>query len=93
MTVQVTPLSADSMGLAVVRKGLAGFVVRELQRGSGNYDFDWDVKCVHRGHEDYQVTRPRREMLSMGGLSALDTSPPGAGVGRSRSGNRRGGRS
>lgn len=84
MTIQVTPLSADSMGLAVVAKGLAGFVVRELQRGSGNYDFDWDVKCARRGHEDYRVTRPRSEMTSLGGLApqaamemrARLTSPP-----------------
>jgi hypothetical protein len=78
MTIQVTPLSTDSMGLAVVPKGLTGFVVRELQRGSGNYDFDWDVKCARRGHEDYRVTRPRGEMASLGGLSALAASPRSA---------------
>jgi hypothetical protein len=76
MTVHVTPLSADSEGLAVVGKGRAGFVVRELQRGSGNYDFDWEVKCVRRGHEDFRVIRPHSEMASLGGLPAVGTSPP-----------------
>jgi hypothetical protein len=75
MTVHVTPLSADSVGLAVVAKGPAGFVVRELQRGSGNYGFDWDVKCVRRGHEDYRVLRPRAEMVSLDGQAALRASP------------------
>jgi hypothetical protein len=64
MTVQVTALSPDSMGLAVVGKGPEGFVVRELRQGSGNYDFDWDVKCVRKGHEDFRVTRPRGEMAA-----------------------------
>lgn len=71
MTVQVTPLSADSTGLGVVGKGPAGFAVRELQRGRGNYDFDWDVKCVRKGHEDYRVTRPRNEMAALGSSVVL----------------------
>ena len=74
MTVQVTPLSPDSMGLAV-GKGPAGFVVRELRRGSGNYDFDWEVKCVRAEHEDFQVTRPRGQMAAMDGLRPLAHGP------------------
>jgi hypothetical protein len=66
MTVQVTPLSADSMGLAVVAKERTGFIIRELQHGSGNYDFDWEVKCVRQGHEDFRVTRLRNEMVIVG---------------------------
>jgi hypothetical protein len=62
MTVQVTPLSTSSLGLAVVTKGLSGIAVNELHGGVGNYDFDWEVKCVRKDHEDYQVTRLRNEM-------------------------------
>src|SRR5262249_41597207 len=61
MTVQVTPLSADSQGLAVITKRLNGIEVKELHRGTGNYEFDWEVKGVRKGHEDYKVTRPRSE--------------------------------
>jgi hypothetical protein len=42
MTVQVTPLSADSLGLAIVTKRLSGIEVKELHRGTGNYEFDWE---------------------------------------------------
>jgi hypothetical protein len=62
MTVWVTPHSGDSLGLAVVAKRLSGVEVKELHRGTGNYDFDWEIKCVRGGHEDYRVTRPRSEM-------------------------------
>jgi len=58
MTVQLTPLSESSKGLAVVRKSLTSFEVRELWQGHGAYEFDWEVKAVRRGFEDYQVYRP-----------------------------------
>jgi hypothetical protein len=58
MTVQVTPLSADSKGLAVVAKHEDGFVVSELFNGTGTYEFDYTVMAVRRGHEDYQIIRP-----------------------------------
>ncbi len=61
MTVQVTPLSADSNGLAVTSKSLDGVVVQELGGGKGNYEFDWEVKCVRQGHEDYQVIRSKMD--------------------------------
>lgn len=61
ITVTLTPLSADSLGLAVIHKSIAGFEVRELHRGGGNYEFDWEVKAMRRDAEDYQVLRPRRE--------------------------------
>jgi hypothetical protein len=62
MTVQVTPLSGDSSGLAVTRKSLQGIEVQELQRGTGTYDFDYEVKAVRKGYEDYRVVRPRDEV-------------------------------
>ena len=60
MTVILTPLSADSKGLAVVEKTETGISVKELFSGKGNYSFDWEVKCVRRGHENFQVIRPKQ---------------------------------
>jgi len=58
MTVQVTPLDADSKGLAVTAKRLNGIEVRELAGGAGTYEFDWRVEAVRKGFENYQVIRP-----------------------------------
>lgn len=63
MTVQLTPLSADSEGLAIVRKSTSGFDVRELRKGHGNYEFDWEVKAVRRGFTGYKVYRPWDESM------------------------------
>ena len=41
VTVQLTPLSAESKGLAVVEKFEGGFKVKELGNGKGNYQVDW----------------------------------------------------
>lgn len=57
MTVQVTPLSSDSMGLAVVEKNENGFIVRELMNGTGSYEFDYTVMAVRSGYEDLEVVR------------------------------------
>ncbi len=59
MTVILTPHSTDTYGLAVVKKGSDGFVVKELKGGKGNFSFDWEVKCKRLGREDFQVERPR----------------------------------
>ena len=58
MTIQLTPLSADSLGLAVVEKSLTGVEVKELHNGSGTYKFDFMVTAVRQGYEDYKVIRP-----------------------------------
>jgi hypothetical protein len=63
LTVQITPLSADSRGLAVIKKNSEGFEVKELFDGIGNYSFDWEAKCVRRGYEDFQVLQENNEML------------------------------
>ncbi|MBK9109060.1 MAG: hypothetical protein IPM92_12025 [Saprospiraceae bacterium] len=57
MTIQLTPGSADSEGLAVVEKTSKGFRVKELRKGQGNYSFDWEAKGVRKGYEDYKVVR------------------------------------
>lgn len=61
MTITLTPLSASSKGLAVVKKGKDGFDVQELWEGKGNYQFDWEVKAVREGYEDYRVIRDASE--------------------------------
>lgn len=48
MTVQVTPLSIDSKGLAVVRKEKDAFTVAELMSGTGSYAFDWTLTALRR---------------------------------------------
>ncbi|MCW5935213.1 MAG: hypothetical protein KIT45_13090 [Fimbriimonadia bacterium] len=66
MTVQLTPLSAESKGLAAVRKSLNGVEVVELASGSGNYEFDWEVKAVRKKYEEYQVVLPWDEYMPSG---------------------------
>jgi hypothetical protein len=58
MTVQLTPLSETSRGLAVVAKTADQVDVTELAGGSGNYEFDYFVAGVRAGKEGYRVIRP-----------------------------------
>ena len=62
MTAQVTPLSGESKGLAVTKKSLDGLKVQELFGGNGSYDFDYEVKCIRKGYEDWQVVRPASDL-------------------------------
>ncbi len=66
MTVQLTPRSGESKGLAAVRVSLDGIEVVELLNGRGNYAFDWEVKAVRKEHRDFRVYRPWDEVM-MGG--------------------------
>lgn len=59
MTVILTPLSADSKGLAVTSKKLDGITVQEMFSGTGDYEFDWEVKSIRKGFEDYKVIRDK----------------------------------
>jgi hypothetical protein len=61
MTVNLTPLSAASKGLAVTEKGTDHIVIRELHSGAGSYDFDYTVTGIRQGFEDYQVIRSSDE--------------------------------
>ena len=63
MTVLLTPAAWDTYGLAVVEKTETGFKVKELKGGTGNFSFDWEVKCVRKGFENYEVVRDKRDML------------------------------
>jgi len=60
ITVTLTPLSTTSKGLAVMTKSPGTFTVSELHGGRGAYDFDWEVKAVRIGYEDYQPVRPKQ---------------------------------
>ncbi|MDB4286325.1 hypothetical protein N9933_03395, partial [bacterium] len=64
MTVILTPLSGASEGLAVIKKGETGFEVVELRNGTGTYEFDWEVKVIRKGYEDYRVIRDAIEARS-----------------------------
>jgi hypothetical protein len=63
MTVNLTPNSAESLGLAVVEKTAQGIRVKELYKGQGNYSFDWEAKAVRKGYEDYRVIRDATENM------------------------------
>jgi hypothetical protein len=63
MTVQLTPLSAESEGLAVVEKNTEQIVVKELRKGKGNYEFDYIIHAVRKGYEKYDVIRDKPSEL------------------------------
>ena len=62
MTVELTPLSAESRGLSIRRRSVAGIAVEELQAGRGSYEFDYFVMALRKGHEDFRVIRRADEM-------------------------------
>ena len=62
LTVLVTPNSAESLGLAVEEKSIERIRIRELSNGKGDYDFDWEAKCIRKGYEDYRVIRPHKDL-------------------------------
>ncbi len=53
MTVHLTP-RGDCEGLFYQRDGNA-IVVRELRKGTSSVEFDWEVKAVRSGFEDFKV--------------------------------------
>ena len=55
ITVNVTPRSVDSLGLATIHADAVGVEVRELGGGTGSYEFDYMVHAVRRGFEDRPV--------------------------------------
>jgi len=66
MTVQLTPRSAESKGLAAVQVSLNGIEVVELLNGRGNYEFDWRVEAVRKEHRDFRVYRAWDEVMPAG---------------------------
>ena len=63
MTVQLTPCSGLSRGLAVTAQDTEHFEVDELSSGAGTYDFHWRVEAVRKGFEHYEVIRPTAERM------------------------------
>ncbi len=57
-TVLLTPRGDSARGLWAGEIEGGRFVVREVGGGSRSYRFDWEVKAVRRGFEDYKVERP-----------------------------------
>ncbi|MCL5270968.1 MAG: hypothetical protein M1457_10575 [bacterium] len=66
MTVQLTPRSADSYGLAAVAVTPARLRVKELMRGNGSYPFDYSVMAVRKGYEHYEAVRPTQAAQTLG---------------------------
>lgn len=64
MTVQLTATGATRGLFATKTNGQ--IIVRELRGGNSNVTFDWEVKAVRKGYEDYQVVRPWDEALPSG---------------------------
>lgn len=61
-TIQLTPKSAESEGLAVVAVTAEGFQIVELHKGRGDYEFYWEAKSTRKGFENYQVIRPKADL-------------------------------
>lgn len=58
ITVQITPLSLDCRGLAVIAKNPSRIEIGELLQGTSDSEFDWEVKGIRSGFEDFEVLRP-----------------------------------
>ena len=73
MTVTITPLSAESKGIAVVEKFPGGFKVKELHGGKGAYSFDYMVSCKRKGMENYKVEHklPVANTVDLSKISAI----------------------
>ncbi len=65
LTVMLTPLSADSRGIAVTKKGSSGFRVQELLDGKGNYEFDWEVKGVRKTGRAFKAMKSTPQAIPM----------------------------
>jgi hypothetical protein len=59
LTIMTSPWSAKSKGLAIVERSAKGFKVKELKGGKGDYKFDWEVKGVRKGYEDFSPVRAK----------------------------------
>jgi hypothetical protein len=58
LTVQLTPRSSRSKGVAASALSTRELVIEELCDGRGSYDVDWFVQGVRKGRETYEVVRP-----------------------------------
>jgi hypothetical protein len=58
LTVQLTPRSLDSRGVAATRLTTSNLIIEELGGGRGRYEVDWLVQGIRKGSEAYAVLRP-----------------------------------
>ena len=54
-----------NVSLAVIEKSDNGFKVKELKGGEGNFEFDWEVKCIRKGYENFEVIRDKSNWLKI----------------------------
>lgn len=66
MTVQLTPKSIKSRGLAVISQSLQGIEIGELMDGQGSNEFHWEVKFVRAKYKDFKVLRAWDDLLLPG---------------------------
>ncbi len=76
LTVNLTPLSTNTYGLAVVEKTQNGFRVKELMNRQGNFSFDWEVKAVRKGFENIEVIREKGKNVPVRNTSELQINKP-----------------
>ncbi len=77
LTVQLTPRSAASLGVAATSLSTSEIVIEELFEGRGEYDVDYVVHGVRKGYEAYPVVQPKRHPLPVPG-SGQKPSPRGS---------------
>ena len=61
LTCQLTP-RGDCKGLYIVKLTPRELVVRELQGGKSNIQFDYFIQGIRKGYEDYKVIRENRKL-------------------------------
>ena len=61
LTINLTPHSAESKGLAAIERTADGFRIKELFSGTGNYLVDWEAKAERKGFEDFEVVRKKED--------------------------------
>jgi len=62
ITVQLTPHSAETYGLAAIEKNKFGITVKELMNGHSDFTFDWEVKAVREGYEKFKAVIDRSDL-------------------------------
>jgi hypothetical protein len=74
LSVETTPYSIDSSGLAVTERSVDQIVVEDMD-GAGNYEFSYTVKGTRKGYADKEVVREPKAS------AAASTSTNGQGGG------------
>lgn len=69
LSVETTPYSIDSAGLAVTERSVDQIVVEDVD-GSGNYEFSYTVKGTRKGYADKEVVREPKTPAAVTSASA-----------------------